>query len=122
MLGDLIDPVRCLTQLPDPGGVGAHPKGDGWRRGNAQLGDLSLDFSLRSANSLLRCLGLANVPFWAPLPSAVRQQALIFYDSRSLPLHPVSQETLEFKFFFSILIILTFRSYILFSATFYLPP
>ena len=93
MLGDIIDPVRCLTQLPDPGGVGAHPKGDGWRWENPQLGDLNLDSSLRPANGLLCCPGLANVPFWAPLPSAVRQQALIFYDSESLPLHPVSQDS-----------------------------
>lgn len=42
---------------------------------------------------MLCCPELAHVPFWAPFPSAVRQQALIFCDSKSLPLHPVPQDS-----------------------------
>lgn len=53
-----------------------------WRRGNLQPGDGSLASSRGFANGLLCCLGLPTCPLWAPFPSAIKQLALIFSDSK----------------------------------------
>lgn len=42
----------------------------------------SLASSRGFANGLLCCLGLPTCPLWAPFPSAIKQLALIFSDSK----------------------------------------